>query len=1180
MAEKNYYEKNQYGSGIFVAGNIDIGGIGVPADSRLMVENLEKLTWLVNNKRVYDGMIVYCKATGTYHKCSVEWNSDMSIASASWKQVEIQSLEELKALIAHESTAAMEFKGTIKDGVLPTLEEGVNYDGNLYKVATKNVTIPAALNAEEEVEVVAKPGDSVVCESGKWYLIPSGDDIENTWRAIKVNGVEKLGGGITTGDVDFVQGDNVTITEAGGAITIAAADTHYESKLVVANSATDAADEDAEANQAHLNLVENGEVKSSHKIVGGGGITVTHTKAKDEDGVNVITIEAAEGAKYDLAAKTENGEAILSLAGTDNTEDKVAIVGDDAVAVSVDGGKIKVSAHDTKYTGSEGEEIKVVATDDGAITAELTEAVRTKLNKVWEEVGVAAELVEGLAEGQVKANKEAIEAINDETNGILAKANAEIAKDRERLVALEAIDHDYAGADATLKAELQKEIDDDVKVVSDYVGTFTHGTAKTVVEYVDEKTKGIATEGAMAALDERVTAVEGDVATIKADYLKAEDIADFETKENVQKVADDLAAEVKARDDADKDFETRIGTLEGKFGTGEGTVEAQIATAVGAEKARAEEIEGGLRTDVDTIKGDYLKAADRTALQTAINNEKARAEEIEGGLRTDVDAVTGRVTTAEGKITALEEASAKHAEKTYVDTELGKKADKSVVDAMYTNAQIDTAVQGAKDYAKGLVDAIPEAPVYSLKKAADSGAYAAVYNLTRDGEIVGDTINIPKDMVVEEGKVVENPAGQTPGTYIELKLQNVTNPLYINVGSLIEYVTSGSAADDAIVVAVSEDHKVTATITDGKITLAKLEKDVQDAIALAKTALQEHQDITGKADKVTGATAGNFAGLDANGNLVDSGKKAADFVLDADLSQWAKEEQIYHDTTAVTSTAPGEVEYYWYYYSSDFYYGHLLVELNDEKYLDGTDGIYNDGFSNPEGTKYWYHEKANKLYYIESRGTEKLLMPADKYTIITREEAQAIISGGDYSLVTKDKVTATVISAPKTYTGNAVTSVEWDATINNGAGGLKFTKGTQFATKAELDAALEAFGGDLSAITDNNTKYTFEIPAEGEHAGKLVITEVNWVNGVAEGNGTAVYCDFVTPEELNTVLADYYTKEEVNGIIEGIDQRVEALEKAGHISEITTTPNNGLKVTNKNNIDIDTDVVFVLDCNW
>lgn len=35
--------------------------------------------------------------------------------------------------------------------------------------------------------------------------------------------------------------------------------------------------------------------------------------------------------------------------------------------------------------------------------------------------------------------------------------------------------------------------------------------------------------------------------------------------------------------------------------------------------------------------------------------------------------------------------------------------------------------------------------------------------------------------------------------------------------------------------------------------------------------------INGKADKVQNATSGNFAGLDSNGNLTDSGSKASDF---------------------------------------------------------------------------------------------------------------------------------------------------------------------------------------------------------------------------------------------------------------------------------------------------------------
>lgn len=144
----------------------------------------------------------------------------------------------------------------------------------------------------------------------------------------------------------------------------------------------------------------------------------------------------------------------------------------------------------------------------------------------------------------------------------------------------------------------------------------------------------------------------------------------------------------------------------------------------------------------------------------------------------------------------------------------------------------DNALELAAD---GLKVVIPAAAEYSISKDTDSGDYAAVYHLTKNGANVGAAINIPKDMVVQSGSVVENPTGQPAGTYIELVLQNVADPLYINVGSLIEYVTSGSQAGDMIVVAVSDDHKVTATISDGAITLAKLHTDIQTAIGKAHT---------------------------------------------------------------------------------------------------------------------------------------------------------------------------------------------------------------------------------------------------------------------------------------------------------------------------------------------------------
>lgn len=42
--------------------------------------------------------------------------------------------------------------------------------------------------------------------------------------------------------------------------------------------------------------------------------------------------------------------------------------------------------------------------------------------------------------------------------------------------------------------------------------------------------------------------------------------------------------------------------------------------------------------------------------------------------------------------------------------------------------------------------------------------------------------------------------------------------------------------------------------------------------------LTEHQNITGKADKVSNPTNGNFAALDSNGNLIDSGHKHSDYL--------------------------------------------------------------------------------------------------------------------------------------------------------------------------------------------------------------------------------------------------------------------------------------------------------------
>ena len=153
----------------------------------------------------------------------------------------------------------------------------------------------------------------------------------------------------------------------------------------------------------------------------------------------------------------------------------------------------------------------------------------------------------------------------------------------------------------------------------------------------------------------------------------------------------------------------------------------------------------------------------------------------------------------------------------------------------------------------GLKVVIPAASEYSIVKAAEAGDYAAVYNLTKDGKNVGASINIPKDMVVKSGEVATNPDENHTGTFLVLTLANATeDKIYINVADLIEYVTSGSATGDMVVIDVSDDHKVTATITDGTVTKEKLTVAVQTSLGKADSALQA-------ADITEGATNGSIA---------------------------------------------------------------------------------------------------------------------------------------------------------------------------------------------------------------------------------------------------------------------------------------------------------------------------------
>lgn len=144
-------------------------------------------------------------------------------------------------------------------------------------------------------------------------------------------------------------------------------------------------------------------------------------------------------------------------------------------------------------------------------------------------------------------------------------------------------------------------------------------------------------------------------------------------------------------------------------------------------------------------------------------------------------------------------------------------------------------------YVDEKVGAIPAQTNYSVTVTSSTvEGLAKRYTIHQAATGLDANIDIPTDMVVKSGAVVTNPEGQTAGTYLVLTLANATNDkIYINVGNLIEYVTSGSGDNDMVKIAVSADHKVTASITDGSITKAKLATAVQNSLNNADSAIQQ-----------------------------------------------------------------------------------------------------------------------------------------------------------------------------------------------------------------------------------------------------------------------------------------------------------------------------------------------------
>ena len=248
---------------------------------------------------------------------------------------------------------------------------------------------------------------------------------------------------------------------------------------------------------------------------------------------------------------------------------------------------------------------------------------------------------------------------------------------------------------------------------------------------------------------------------------------------------------------------------------------------------------------IDTAKTEAIEAAakDAASKDTTLKTE-ILGEGHTGTVKEAYDLANKKTTMAEveekGYATKTEAQGYANAKDTAIaEAKQAGTAAMAKIGVIPTAAKATTAIGYVDEQIKAVKNDLVDYTVTA--DATTPAGVAKRYVLSQNGsEIV--TIDIPKDMVVSSGTVetkAEAGVWGTAGTYLVLTLANTTSDkVYINVGDLIEYVTSGSKTGDMVEIKIDDEHKVTAIINDGTITKAKLAQSVQDSLEKADTALQ------------------------------------------------------------------------------------------------------------------------------------------------------------------------------------------------------------------------------------------------------------------------------------------------------------------------------------------------------
>lgn len=594
-----------------------------PLDSRLVVPSLAGLQNYIDNAAAYEGMIVFDKDTKkTYQVQIID-------GVLSYREFGITE-NELKDLIAAETTAAMEFKGAAF--ALPVNPA----KGDMWKVA--------AVFKIDDADV--KVGDSIVYNGEEWFIIPSGDDIEDTWRP-----VDGVANDVT---LKFVAGDKLDVAVANDGTITYSHEAIAAPELLAANEQTrtyiTAVETDGHGHitgyKTATENVEDTDTTYEFECQVEEGHSNVHfsVKASSDEHAQEICLDAYTRNEVDAKVKSLNleiygSEAIRETSRIDTAVADASEAKSTANTAAGDAAQAKTDAAEALRIAGEANTTASDAKDGAAASAS---AAATSASEALASQNVAAASATAAAASETNAAASATTATQKANAASQsADAAAQSKTDAEAAQALAAGYADSADASATAASEAK-----DAAVAA-------QGAAEDAKdEAVAAKQAAVSSAStAQAAADEareyeRNTSQKANAAeTARAAAVTAKEAAELaetnaETAEANAKLAQTAAENAKAGAE----------TAQGKANASAANAATSEANAKASETAAAGSANAAATSASDAAKAQAAAEAAQAAAEASNTSATAIANEAKENAEAAVDTANKAKATAEKAI--------------------------------------------------------------------------------------------------------------------------------------------------------------------------------------------------------------------------------------------------------------------------------------------------------------------------------------------------------------------------------------------------------------------------------------------------------------------------------------------------------------------------------------------------